>query len=112
MSGQMGKEKLLGPPVTSFAPSPHAPSMSRKQMLSNLPSATMAFGMCLLPRSPTRRLPVHRVIALSSPLRLAPFVGQRYAPTGCLQAQPSHTRSDARHLRLARLLLFTIAGLP
>jgi len=39
--------------------------ISHQQMLSNLPWATMASGTCRRPRSPTRRLLVRRVIALS-----------------------------------------------
>ena len=81
----------------SFAPSPLTPSpprlmpprrISHKQMLSHL--LLGHDGIWYVPATPESDTSFTRP-SRHSPFqapRLAPFVEQRYAPTGCLQASP------------------------
>ena len=89
MSGRVGEGKTVSPMMHSFAPSPHAPSshilhadavqlMLGHDGIWHVPGTTE-------PNTSFTRPSRHS--SFQSP-RLAPFVEQRYAPTGRLQASP------------------------
>jgi hypothetical protein len=69
MSGRVGEGQTVSHMRHAFAPSPHTPS-------PHILHADAVQLTLLAPRSPFQ------------PPRLAPFVGQRYAPTGRLHVSP------------------------
>ena len=89
MSGRVGEGQTVSHMRHAFAPSPHAPSPHILQ--ADAVQLTLGHdGIWHVPATPesdtllTR--PAYR--SLFQPPRLAPFVEQRYAPTGRLHVNP------------------------
>ena len=118
--GRVGERKIVSRVIHSFAPSPPRPCTPAPHAHSpHVPQAeavqlTLGHdGIWHVPAAPESDTSFTRPARRSpfQPLAFSPVCRAAVCPYGSPAGQPSHTRSDARHLRLARLLsCLTVAG--